>query len=192
MSQPAFDAHLRDNHEPDPEVLRARLARLRELHIDATAVPEFDQFATRLAATVKTPYAMLNIIGAKEQFFAGLHVPTEKMTALRAAQAVPHSTPNRTMALDHGYCPYVIESRKAWVLGDVCAYPRFSGNPVTNDLGIRAYIGAPLIDPVTGLALGTVCGVSTSAAEWGRPGVELIKSMASEAMDLILQVASRR
>lgn len=192
MSYPAFDPHLRDNPEPDPEVVRARLARLRELNVDATAVPEFDDFATQLAEAAQAPYAMVNIIGAHEQFFAGLHVPTEKLSALRAAQAVSHGTPGRTMPLDHGYCPHVIEGTKAWVLDDVCAYPRFAGNPVVNELGVRAYIGAPLLDPETGLALGTVCAVATTQAQWGKPGVDLIKSMARDAMDLIIRVGRRR
>lgn len=191
-THPVFDPHLRDYPEPDPEVVRARLARLRELNVDATAVPEFDEFAAKLAQAAQTPYAMVNIIGAHEQFFTGLHVPTERMSALRAAQAVSHATPSRTMPLDHGYCPHVIEDRKAWVLGDVCAYPRFAGNPVVNELGVRAYIGAPLLDPETGLALGTVCAVSTARADWGKPGVDMIKSMAREAMDLIIRVGQRR
>lgn len=192
MNHAVFDPHLRDNTEPDPEVVRARLARLRELNVDATAVPEFDEFASRLAAVANAPYAMVNIIGQREQFFAGLHVPTEKMTALRATQAVSHGTPGRTMALDHGFCPHVIEGRKAWVLDDVCAYPRFAGNPVVNELGVRGYIGAPLLDPETGLALGTVCAVSTTQGNWGKPGVDMIKSMARDAMDLIIDVSQRR
>jgi hypothetical protein len=51
------------------------------------------------------------------------------------------------------------------ILGDVCAYPRFAGSPVVDQLGIRAYMRAPLID-VTGTVLGTVCVVDVEQ----RPG----------------------
>ncbi|MDQ3405193.1 MAG: GAF domain-containing protein, partial [Actinomycetota bacterium] len=76
--------------------------------------------------------------------------------------------------------------RKALVLDDVCAYPRFAVNPVINSIGVRAYMGAPLIDR-TGTALGTICVVSTEESDWGRPGLELIKSMAATVVDLIHQ-----
>jgi hypothetical protein len=49
---------------------------------------------------------------------------------------------------------------------------------------VRAYMGAPLIDR-TGTALGTICVVNTEESSWGRPGLEMIKSMAAEVMDMI-------
>ena len=88
------------------------------------------------------------------------------------------------MARDHGYCPHVLVRRKALVLEDVCDYPRFAGNPVVDDIGIRSYLGAPLIDR-TGIALGTVCAVDTVARPWGRAGLDTIKSLAQELVGQI-------
>jgi hypothetical protein len=45
-------------------------------------------------------------------------------------------------------------------------------------------MGAPLIDR-TGTAIGTICVVNTEESSWGRGGLEMIKSMAAEVMDLI-------
>jgi GAF domain-containing protein len=56
--------------------------------------------------------------------------------------------------------------RKALVLDDVCDYPRFAGNPVVDKIGIRSYLGAPLLDDRTGTALGTVCVVATEPRPW--------------------------
>ncbi|MFJ6852169.1 GAF domain-containing protein [Streptomyces sp. NPDC091271] len=67
----------------------------------------------------------------------------------------------------------------ALVLEDVCDYPRFAGNPVVDDMGIRSYLGAPLIDR-TGVALGTVCAVDTVPRAWGRAGLDTIKLLAGE------------
>ncbi|MFJ1249357.1 GAF domain-containing protein, partial [Streptomyces albidoflavus] len=80
---------------------------------------------------------------------------------------------------DSAYCPYVVVRRKALVLEDVCDFPRFAGNPVVDEIGIRSYLGAPLIDR-TGLALGTVCVVDTQPRPWGRAGLDTIKAMAAE------------
>src|SRR5258708_23024645 len=70
------------------------------------------------------------------------------------------------------WCPHVVARKLPMILGDVCAYPRFAGNPVVDQFGIRAYIGAPLID-MTGTVLGTVCVVDVRAAPVGpgRPGL---------------------
>lgn len=170
----------------DPEVSQ-RLARLDELGLSGRPDPEFDEFATALAEAADAPYAMVNFVGERDQYFAGLHVPsTAKADALKAAQSSSRETPSRTMSRDHGYCPHVVARRKALVLDDVCAYPRFAVNPVINSIGVRAYMGAPLIDR-TGTALGTICVVSTEESDWGRPGLELIKSMAATVVDLIHQ-----
>nr|MDT0525637.1 GAF domain-containing protein [Streptomyces sp. DSM 41633] len=93
----------------------------------------------------------------------------------------------RYMARDHGYCPHVVVRRKALVLEDVCDYPRFAGHPVVDDIGVRSYLGAPLIDR-TGIALGTVCAVDTVPRPWGRAGLDTNKSLAQE---LVRQIDHR-
>lgn len=90
----------------------------------------------------------------------------------------------REVPLDHGYCPHVVVRRKALVLDDVCDYPRFAGNPVVDKLGIRTYVGAPLIDR-TGTALGTICIIDQEPRPWGHPGLNLIKERAAELVQLI-------
>ncbi|MFE7675872.1 GAF domain-containing protein [Streptomyces albidoflavus] len=157
----------------DPEA-PAREERLGRLGLGRHADAGLDAFATRLADLTRAPYAMVNFIGTAGQFFAGLHTPAGPL----AGGAAPASA-FRHMARDHGYCPYVVVRRKALVLEDVCDFPRFAGNPVVDEIGIRSYLGAPLIDR-TGLALGTVCVVDTQPRPWGRAGLDTIKAMAAE------------
>jgi GAF domain-containing protein len=172
-------------HDPEIPQRLARLAQLAQLGLGDRPDAEFDAFAARLAGAANAPYAMVNFVGDEEQYFAGLYGPTSaKADALEAASSASRATPGRTMSREHGYCPHVVVRRKALVLDDVCAYPRFAVNPVVNSIGVRAYMGAPLIDR-TGTALGTICVVNTEESTWGRPGLEMIKSMAAEVMDLI-------
>ncbi|MEU8351984.1 GAF domain-containing protein, partial [Streptomyces sp. NPDC048845] len=56
--------------------------------------------------------------------------------------------------------------------------------PIVDEIGIRSYLGAPLIDR-TGMALGTICVVAQEPRPWGRQGLETIKSMAAEMVDQI-------
>ncbi|MEU1128609.1 GAF domain-containing protein [Streptomyces sp. NPDC005900] len=148
----------------------ARVRRLRGLGIGDRVEPAFDHFAGRLAELTGAPYAMVNFIDEHRQFFAGLHPPG--------------SSVGRYMARDHGYCPHVVVRRKALVLEDVRDFPRFAGNPVVDETGIRSYLGAPLVDR-TGVVLGTVCVVDVEPRRWGRAGLDTIKAMAAELVEQI-------
>ncbi|MEU3186647.1 GAF domain-containing protein [Streptomyces sp. NPDC006923] len=156
---------------PVDEEAPARVVRLRHLGLGERPEPAFDVFAQQLAQLTGAPYAMVNFIDEDRQFFAGLHTP-------RGAGD------ERSMDRDHGYCPHVVVRRKALVLEDVRDFPRFAGNALVDEIGIRSYLGAPLIDR-TGMALGTVCVVDTEPRRWGRPGLDTIKSSAAELMSRI-------
>ncbi|OEV03941.1 GAF domain-containing protein [Streptomyces oceani] len=172
---------------PDDADAPNRVARLRELGIGETPVPEFDDFARKLANITGAPYAMVNFIDEERQYFAGLYAPgSDQAVELGpSGQAGGQSAGvGRVMARDHGYCPHVVVRRKALVLEDVCDYPRFAGNPVVDEIGIRSYLGAPLIDR-TGMSLGTVCVVDQEPRPWGRQGLETIKTMAADLVDQI-------
>ncbi|MGW1894656.1 GAF domain-containing protein [Streptomyces sp. NPDC002004] len=173
----------------DPDA-PARVERLRSLDVGERVEQAFDAFAARLASAAASPYGMVNFIDENRQFFAGLHTPDRTrsgagLATTAAASAAGHGGLGRHLARDHGYCPHVVVRRKALVLEDVCDYPRFAGNPVVDELGVRSYLGAPLIDR-TGIALGTVCVVDVEPRPWGRAGLDMIKSMAAELADQLL------
>ncbi|MER5615082.1 GAF domain-containing protein [Streptomyces sp. NPDC002215] len=168
-----------------------RTQRLRTLGLGErpdASFDNFDAFADRVAEVTEVPFSMVNFIDGNRQFFAGLHTPcgAHKGSDLGAA-AAGSSRSGRYVALDRGYCPHVVVRRKALVLEDVCDYPRFAGNPVVDEIGIRSYLGAPLIDR-TGVALGAVCAVDTVPRPWGRAGLDTIKSL---AMELVVHIDQR-
>lgn len=170
-------------HDPD---LPRRIRRIADLGVGMRPDPTLDEFAAQLAHKASAPYAMVNFVG-QTQYFAGLYAPSNARTgALEAALATSNApTMDRTMTRDRGYCPHVVADQKAHVLKDVCAYPRFAPNPVVNEFNIRAYMGAPVYDEDGELILGTVCVVSNGPTTWGRPELDLIKSAAAHASELI-------
>lgn len=176
----------------DPEA-PARVRRLRELGLGERPEPVLDAFADRLAEIAAVPYAMVNFLDAEGQFFAGLHRPgTLDIPGSPGTPDIPGSPVSpglsglsgRRFARDHGFCPHVVFRRRALALEDVRDYPRFAGNQVVDDLGIRSYIGAPLIDR-TGVVLGTVCALDVQPRRWGLSGLETIKELAAELMERI-------
>ncbi|AGZ40972.1 GAF domain-containing protein [Actinoplanes friuliensis] len=164
----------------DPEI-PVRMRRLRELGLGDGPDPQLDDFARRIGDITRAPLAMVNFIQEDRQYLGGLYTGSTVPPALQAGLS------GRVFTREHGYCPHVVVRRKALVLDDVCDYPRFAGNPVVDEIGIRSYLGAPLIDR-TGIALGTVCVVDIEPRPWGRPGLETIKSLAAE---LITQIHAR-
>jgi GAF domain-containing protein len=160
-----------------------RARRLEELGFGDEPDPEFDAFAKRLADVTGAPYAMVNFITGERQYFAGLSTPS---SGPGGGEGSAVGEPGRVMDRDHGYCPHVVVRRKALVLDDVCDYPRFAGNPVVDEIGIRSYLGAPLIDH-TGTTLGTICVVDTEPRPWGHQGLATIKEMAAELVERINQ-----
>ncbi|KQW14093.1 GAF domain-containing protein [Streptomyces sp. Root369] len=161
---------------PEDKEAPDRARRLRLLDLGERPEPALDAFAERLAEHTGAPYAMVNFIGENRQFFAGLRIPVARSPA-DGDEAKPEV--GRYKARDHGFCPHVIARRKALVLEDVRDYPRFAGNPVVDEFGIRSYLGAPLIDS-TGMVLGTVCAADVQPRTWGKSGLETIKSSAAE------------
>ncbi|MFI8167440.1 GAF domain-containing protein [Streptomyces sp. NPDC086081] len=161
---------------PEDKEAPARARRLRGMGLGERPEPALDAFAQRLAQLTGAPYAMVNFPGEHGQFYAGLCVPAvapvvrSDGTGARLGRALPR---------DHGFCPHVVVRRKALVLEDVGDYPRFAGNPVVDEFGIRSYLGAPLIDG-TGLVLGTVSVADVGPRPWGRTGLTVIKEHAAE------------
>ncbi|MFD4763236.1 GAF domain-containing protein [Streptomyces sp. NPDC058439] len=141
--------------------------------------PELDAFATQLAQEAGVPYAMVNIFGAQQQFF-GLHTPGDD-------SELP--IVGRSMPLDHGFCPEVVDRKKALVLPDVFSSPRFAGNTVVDLIGIRTYAGAPLLHGDT--VLGTVCFVGPVERDLstGRESLALIKQRRDDVMNFLYQRA---
>ncbi|MEU6405291.1 GAF domain-containing protein [Streptomyces sp. NPDC046985] len=141
--------------------------------------PELDAFAAHLAQEAGAPYAMVNIFGAEQHFF-GLHTPGYD-------SELP--TVGRSMPLDHGFCPEVVDREKALVLPDVFAAPRFAGNAVVDLIGIRTYAGAPLLHGDT--VLGTVCfvGPVERGLSTGRQSLALIKQHRDDVQNFLYRRA---
>ncbi|MFF5189193.1 GAF domain-containing protein [Streptomyces sp. NPDC000345] len=167
---------------PEDKEAPARTRRLRRLGLGERPEPALDAFADRLAELTGAPYAMVNFPDAEGQFLAGLHTPAGGSAARGGKPEL-----GRRLPREYGYCPHVVVRRKALVLEDVGDYPRFAGNPVVDEYGIRSYLGAPLID-TTGMVLGTVCVAALAPRTWGKAGLETIKATAA---DLVVRLETR-
>lgn len=154
---------------------RAREALQAERGLTPNPDADLDAFAADLARAAAEltgaetlPFAMVNLIGVGQaQYFAGLHVPE--------GPGGEKPEVGRTMERDLGYCVHALDRGKALVLEDVTDTARYATNGVVGGIGVRTYLGAPLIDEETGVAYGTICVVDTQPRPWGKEGLELIR-----------------
>ncbi|MFF5538510.1 GAF domain-containing protein [Streptomyces cinerochromogenes] len=145
-----------------------------------------DRLADALSERTGQPMfrGIVNIV-THEQFFAGLSKPR---AGGQSTSHAPASVAERIMSLTEGWCVYTMARRKAFPLNNVLDYPRSAGNGAMHRLGVKTYLGAPMIHPRTGIQLGTVCGVGTETTQWRREDVELIKQFATEGVEVIEQL----
>lgn len=168
-----------------------RTRRLRSLGLNEPSADEaFDRFAHLAASITRAPIAMVNFINDERQMFRGLYIPPNSSDvaveegASWADRGIAFDLPTRQMPMSHGFCPHVVAQRSPLALDDILAYPRFAGNPVVDELGVRAYLGAPLVDD-TNTVIGTVCVLDREPRQWGRERLRDIQHLAEALLSEI-------
>lgn len=162
-----------------------RKFRLQSLRLNSSAAdPDFDRTARIAASLTQAPLAMVNFINDQQQMFRGMYVPPANPDEDTHGAStgisfdfddipdVPREAPN-----DYGFCPHVVAQGSQLALDDVFDYPRYKGNPLVNEMGVRSYLGTPLRDH-TGMVLGTVCVADFQPRKWDRERKEVMQQLA--------------
>ena len=174
---------------PAPSDAAARAARQRELGLASVPDSVFDEVARKAAEATGATAAMVNLIGEGGQYFVGLY---DKEPA--SGDPAFLGDPGRFMDMDQGLCVHVVGRKAALTLDDVFEFSRFRGNPVVDELGVRSYIGVPLIDD-DGTVIGTVCAIDpaprgeSEGNSWGNQGLQVLKTARDE---VLAEIGSRQ
>lgn len=192
---PTFDlaTGLHEFVPPDTDLDR-RLALLQSKGLLADRpVKQFDALAKQAALEagelVDTPgpdgfLAMVNFMKDGYQYFAGLWIPPDSSGGASQASTGEPVPAERVMDRTVGWCVQTVDRRKALPLDNVYDYPRWIGKAV-HQLGFETYLGVPLIDPATDIALGTMCLVGRTPVRWTPQAVGLLKDHAEHVMQVI-------
>lgn len=164
---------------PEDDEAPERVERLRQVGLGDHPEPELDEFARNLARDAATPFAMVNFIDGDRQYFAGLYAADAQGDPPPGQSLQPPPDDLREMAHDHGYCMNVVTRKLPLALENVSDYARFAGNPVVDEIGIRSYLGAPIVNS-QGEVLGTICVIDRQPRPWGDTGLQFIKQRAAE------------
>lgn len=144
------------NIMPGPSLLDdpQRLNALGEASLlDTAPEAEYDRL-TRMAQHVfNAPVALISLVDDRRQFFKSLQGLPEPVASIR-------ETP-----LSHSYCKHVVMQGETLVISNSNDHEISRNNPATKEMGIGAYLGAPLLAP-TGEILGSFCVIDYKPRQW--------------------------
>ncbi|MEO9337741.1 sensor domain-containing diguanylate cyclase [Mesorhizobium sp. SB112] len=163
----------------DPK-LTDEAARLAAVHrydlLDTPPEPEFEQLTVLLKSIFAAPIVLISLIDDRRQWCKssiGLDI--------------------KELPRDQTFCQYTIRSLDVMVIEDATQDPRFKDHPfVTQEGGIRSYLGAPLTSP-DGYNIGTICIIDTKPRIFTQNDIAVLKQFSDVVISQfeLRQIASR-
>jgi GAF domain-containing protein len=160
---------------------RNRLAALRRLVVlDTPPTPGFDRVTRLTAQLLDVPVALLSFIDEDRQWVKSDHGLPDGLGE------------RRQVPLTHSFCRHVIAAGERVTVPDARRHRTFRDHPLVEELGIRAYAGAPVHSP-DGYVVGALCAVDLAPRSWGPGQTELLDDLAAIATrEVALHVHERR
>lgn len=132
--------------------------------LDPTPAEAFDRVTALAAHVLGAPISRVSVVVHDRQFFkstVGLDI--------------------RETPIDQSLCQYVVADNRPLRINDGPEDVRFSNHPAFTQLGLLAYLGAPLRTR-DGHVLGSLCVVDTKPRRWTESDVTLISHLAEIVM----------
>lgn len=141
-----------------------RLAALRALGLlDAPPAEPFKTYVRLAARLTGAPVALVSLVEDQRQFFAA---------SLGLGEPPPAETP-----ISHSFCQHVVRSGDVLQIDDAKAHPLVAANPSVTELGVEAYLGAPVRHP-DGHLLGAICALAHEPRNWSSADVDVLRDLA--------------
>ncbi len=103
-----------------------------------------------------------------------------------AGRALPQEFAGET-TLDYSICQHSVAMNFPLVIDDALSHPLMHGNLAVSELGIAAYIGAP-VHVQSGKAMGTICALEFHQRRWTEEEVRFITDAARRADSLLVKL----
>lgn len=158
-SAPAARPDVRLSDPRRLEILR------RSRLLDSGADPVFDRFTGIVRRVLAVPVSLVSLIDEDRHYFKSCLGLPESLAA------------SREIPLEQSVCQHVVIARDVLAIGDTREDPRFRGNQAIPDLGVIAYLGAPLV--VEGQVLGSLCAIDGRPRHWTTGDAELLRELAA-------------
>lgn len=147
--------------------------RLRQLQIrrilNTPREEAFDRLTRLAAQSIDAPVALLTFVDDRRQWFKSSYGLAEPWSSRR-------ETP-----LSHSFCQLVVANRKPLVVIDARNNPLVQETLAIPEMGVEAYLGAPLIDS-DGSVLGSFAVIDINPREWAARDIRMVEDFAAISM----------
>jgi PAS domain S-box-containing protein len=150
-------------HEP------RRLAAVEATKLlDTPAEAPFDRLTQLAAKLTGAPVTFLSLVGEDRDFY-------------KSCFGFPEPLASKRQMLGTTFCHYAIVSAGPLVIEDALAHPIFRNVPTIQSLGVRAYLGVPLVGS-DGYALGSFCAIDFAPRKWSPLDIEVMTELAAATL----------
>ena len=145
--------------------------------MDSPAEPEFDRLTMLASELLGAPVALVSLVDDRRQFFKSCIGLPE-----------PWST-DRETPLSHSFCQLAVISEEPLIIDDARNDDRVRHNLAVRDLGVVAYLGAP-IHGDDGAVLGSFCVIDVVPRRWSEADVASLTRLC-ECVETEIQLRAR-
>ncbi len=160
------------NHSSDTIKDPARLAALAATGlVDSAPEESFDRLTRMVTRLLGVPVSLVSLVDDKRQFFKSMH-------GLGGWAGEQRQTP-----LSHSFCQTVVVEQTPLIVTDAKNDARVCDNLAVPELGVRAYLGVPLV--VSGHVIGSLCAIDTTPRDWSESHLNTLSDVAAIVMSEI-------
>ena len=163
---------MEDSRQLDERIAReSRLAAVAATGLlDAPPVAGLDRLTARAATLLSVPSTFVSLVDRHRDFYASHFGFGEPLGSVRQLEG-------RT------FCHYAIASTSPLVIGDTERHPVYRDVPTVTTLGVRAYLGVPLV--LGGEVIGSHCAIAFEPRTWRDEDVAGMRELAAAAIAVI-------
>lgn len=160
---------------PSELEINAALAHRRRLQavrltgmLDSPKDERFDRLTRLAAKLIGVPATFISFIDEDRDFYKSSYWAHPPQHDVREVEG-------RT------FCHYGLVSAGPLVVDNVVDHPEFQAIPLIDVLGVRAYLGVPLITD-DGMHLGSFCAIDMRARHWTEGDIEILSELAHSTL----------
>jgi predicted PurR-regulated permease PerM len=143
----------------------------------------FGAAAKRAADVFDVPFAMVSLVDETRQWVRASHGSLGPQADGKSSD-ISGDGGDAGQAREQTLCGHVVSTGKSLTVADVLRDPRFAGNPLLREQGIRFYAASPLAD-AQGNVWGTLCLMDGEPHEFDAKEQRLLRAMARDVMETI-------
>lgn len=148
-----------------------RLAAVRGTGLlDSEVEVAFDRLTRLAVRLVKVPAAFVSLVDEHRDFYKSACGFGEPLASMRELEGPT-------------FCHFTIQSEQPLVIPDTEADPVYRLVPTVQSLGVKAYVGIPIV--VNGQVIGAFCAIDMAPHAWTTDEIEMLSELAAVAVSEI-------